>query len=169
MSNRSNTLFTLIWVILLSSFIALVLTILPLPQSIFYFWPDWMALIVIYWSLTVPDRIGPWVGFAIGTVLDVLFVRNFGVLGFSMAVLAFSTNRASLQLRALSIWQQALLVGVFIAVFKLITGWLYGLSSDFTITSEYWYSLVGDLIFWPFVFILLQELRRVTRIQLGSP
>ena len=169
MSNRNNTLFKLMWVISLSSFIALVLTILPLPQSMFYFWPDWMALIVIYWSLTVPDRIGPWVGFAIGTVLEVLFVRNFGVLGFSMAVLAFSTNRASLQIRALSIWQQTLFVCIFIALFKLITGWLYGLSSDFTITREYWYSLVGDLVFWPFVFILLQELRRITRIQLGSP
>ena len=169
MINQNKSVMKLVWVIFLSSFVALILTILPLPQQVFYFWPDWMALIVIYWSLSVPDRIGPWVGFVIGTVLEVLFVRNFGVLGFSMAILAFSTNRMSLQLRALSIWQQTLFVCVFIAVFKLITGWLYGLSNDFTITGEYWFSLVGDFIFWPFVFILLQELRRITRIQLSSP
>ena len=147
-----------------SSFIALALTILPMPQWILHFWPDWMALVVIYWSLTVPDRVGPWIGFLIGTVLEVLFVRNFGVLGFGMATLAFLVNRASLQLRVLSVWQQMIVIGLFIGIFKLITGWLYGLIDDFTITDEYWYSLLGGMLIWPFVFILLQELRRSARI-----
>lgn len=160
--NKSNA--RLFWAVTLSFFIALVLTVLPLPQWLFYFWPDWMALLVFYWALTVPERVGPWVGFAIGTLMEVLFVRKFGVLGFGMAILAFAVNRSHLQLRALSIWQQMLIVGLFVGFLKLIVGWLYGLISGFTLTTDYWYSLIGSMLIWPFVFILMHEVRRMARI-----
>lgn len=165
MVQRKTTGFNLFWAIALSSIIALTLTIMPLPQWVFYFWPDWMALIIVYWALTVPDRVGPWIGFAIGTILEVLFVRNFGVQGFGMALLAFAVNRMHQQLQVLSFGPQMLVVGILVGVFKLITGWLYGLTADFTITTEYWYSLLGGMLCWPFVFILLQELRRKARIR----
>lgn len=151
------------WSIALSFIVGSTATIIATPQAIFYFWPDWIALIVVYWALMAPDRIGPWVGFAFGTLLEVLFVRDFGVLGFGFAMLAFAVNRTHLQLQVLSIGPQMVVVGLFIAVFKLMTGWLYGLTGDFAMTSEYWYSIIGCVLAWPFVFILLQELRSPTR------
>jgi len=135
-----------------------------LPPSLFYFWPDWIVLVVIFWSLTQPDRIGPFIGFIIGTLLEVLFVRNFGVLGLGLATLAFLVNSTHQQLRVLSAWQQMIIVGLFVGVFKLITGWFSGLVSDFVITTEYWYSLFGDILVWPFISILLFELRRFFRV-----
>ena len=138
---------------------------MQLPSWLFHFWPDWIAIVVVYWALATPNRIGPFVGFIIGTLLEVLFVRKFGVLGFGLATLAFVINTTSQQLRALSIWQQTLSVAGLIGFFKLLTGWLYGLIVGFTITSEYWYSLVGSLLIWPFAFILLEELRRAVRIR----
>ena len=149
----------------LSVFVALVLTIVQLPEWLFHLWPDWIALVIVYWALIDPDRVGPFVAFVIGTLLEVLFVRKFGVLGLGLATLAFIVNSAHKQLRVLSIWQQMVLVGIFIGVFKLITGWLYGMVSDFTITREYWYSLLGGMLIWPFAYILLEELRRKTRVR----
>jgi len=149
----------------ISAFIALVLTVVQLPGWLFYFWPDWIAIVVAYWALMTPKRVGPFVGFIIGTLLEVLFVRKFGVLGFGLATLAFIVNSTSQQLRALSIWQQMISIGVFISFFKLLTGWLSGLVSGFTITPEYWYSLLGSVLIWPFAYILLEELRRVVRIR----
>jgi rod shape-determining protein MreD len=163
MNRRRQPGFSLFWSIALCFIVGYTLTIIPTPQAIFYFWPDWIALIVVYWALMVPDRIGPWVGFVFGTLLEVLFVRDFGVLGFGLAMLAFAVNRTHLQLQVLSIGPQTVVVGLFIAVFKLIAGWLYGLTSDFAMTSEYWYSFIGCVLAWPFVFILLQELRSPTR------
>ena len=149
----------------ISAFVALVLTVVQLPGWLFYFWPDWIAIVVAYWALIAPKKIGPFIGFIIGTLLEVLFVRKFGILGFGLATLAFIVNSTSQQLRALSIWQQMLSIGVFISLFKLLTGWLSGLVSAYTITSEYWYSIVGTVLIWPFAFILLEELRRVMRIR----
>ena len=69
------------WAVVISTFIALVLKLIELPQSVFYFWPDWIVIVVVFWALHQPDRFGPVSGFIIGTLLEVLFVRNFGVLG----------------------------------------------------------------------------------------
>lgn len=149
----------------ISAFVALVLTVVQLPAWLFFFWPEWIALVVIYWALIAPQRVGPFIGFIIGTLLEVLFVRNFGVLGLGLATLAFLVNSASQQLRALSIWQQMMSVGFFVAIFKLLTGWLSGLVAGFTITTEFWYSLVGSVLIWPFAYILLEELRRTLRIR----
>lgn len=151
--------------VFISVFVALVLTVVQLPGWLFYYWPDWIAIVVAYWALVVPKRIGPYVGFIIGTLLEVLFVRKFGVMGFGLATLAFVVNSTSQQLRVLSIWQQMISMGVFIGLFKLLTGWLSGMVAGFTITSEYWYSLLGTVVIWPFAFILLEELRRTARIR----
>ena len=120
---------------------------------------------MVFWALHQPDRFGPVSGFIIGTLLEVLFVRNFGVLGLGLACLAFTVNSAHQQLRALSSWQQMFIIGFFVGVFKLITGWFLGLVSDFIITTEYWYSLLGDVLIWPFATILLHELRRIMRLR----
>ncbi len=163
-SSRSSS-GSLVLAVSISAFVALVLTVVQLPGWLFYFWPDWIAIVVAYWALMAPKRVGPLVGFIIGTLLEVLFVRKFGVLGFGLATLAFMANSTSQQLRALSIWQQMISMGVFISFFKLLTGWLSGLVSGFTITPEYWYSLLGSVLIWPFAFILLEELRRAVRIR----
>ena len=148
----------------LTLFVALVLTVLPPPDLVFLYWPDWVVVVVFYWALMLPERIGPWVGFIVGTLLEVISVKSFGVMGLGMATLAFAVNRAHLQLRVLSIWQQMIVVGVFVGIFKLLTGWLYGLISGFAISSEYFYSLIGCMLSWPFIFILLQEFRRTARL-----
>ena len=161
-SNRLSN-YKIFWAVSFSALIALALMIVPLPQWLFYFWPDWIALVIVYWALYTPEKVGPVVGFLIGVLLEVLFVRKFGVEGLGLATLAFLVNYANQQLNVLSIWQQTIVIAMFVALFKLITGWLYGLVGDFTITIEYWYSLLGCIFVWPFMSILLHEMRRRTR------
>lgn len=158
MAQRQQSGLNLFWAFSLSAFLALALTIVQL-EAIFFYWPDWIALVVIYWALMTPDKIGPFVAFVLGTLLEVLFVRNFGVLGFGLATLAFVVNRGHQQLKVLSLWQQTMIIGVLIGVYKLVTGWLFGMITGFIITSEYFYSLLGSMLVWPFLYILLQELR----------
>jgi len=164
MISREKNTWNLFWAVAMTTFFALFLMAVPLPQSIFFYWPDWIAIVMVYWALSTPNRFGPLAGFIIGTLLEVLFVRKFGVESFALATLVFIVNGAHLQLRVLSIWQQTIVVGLFIAFYKLVTGWLNGMVADFTITSEYWFSLVGDCLVWPFAYILLTEIRRKARI-----
>lgn len=149
----------------ISALVALVLTVVQLPGWMYNFWPEWMTLVVIYWALIKPEQVGPFTAFVIGTLLEVLFVRKFGVLGLGLATVAFLVNSANQQLRVLSVWQQMFIVGTLVAVFKLLTGWLYGIVADYTITREFWYPILGSILIWPFVLILMEELRRRLRIR----
>ena len=161
--NRGSAV-NLFWAVVISTSVAFVLMLIALPQSVFYFRPDWVALVVIFWALYQPERFGPVSGFIIGTLLEVLLVKNLGVFGFGLACLAFIVNSTHRQLKVLSPWQQVIIIGLFIGFYKVITGWLTGLVSDFQINAEYWYSLLGDVLIWPFVTILLNELRRFFRL-----
>ena len=165
MSRNQASNFTVFWAVSFSMLVALALVIVTLPQWVFYFWPDWVALVIVYWALYTSEKVGPLVGFIVGIVLEVLFVRHFGVEALGLATLAFVVNYSSRQLRVLSIWQQTIVIAMFVAFFKLFTGWLFGLVDQFTITIEYWYSSLGNVLVWPFISILLHELRRKMRIR----
>lgn len=145
---------------ILSVFVALVMMLLPVPRWLFYFWPDWMALVMLYWAMTHPHRVGPLIALLISLLLEVLFVSHFGVIGAGLVVVVFIVNRIHAQLRAMSVWQQAIVMAFLVGLFKLLTGWLTGMVSDFIISVEYWYSLMSSFLIWPFLVILLNMLKK---------
>lgn len=165
MSNSGRSSTAIYWAFSLSSFVAFTLMLVQVPDWLSPFWPDWIALIVVYWALISPGRIGPLVGFVLGTMLEVLFAKTFGVLSAGLATLAFLVNISHLQLRVISRWQQIFLVILLVATFKLINLWLEGMVDDARITALDWSSLVGDLMIWPFINIVLDELRRAFKIR----
>ena len=57
--------------VILSFLTAFVLTLLPLPDWANAYRPDWVALVLIYWCLDLPHRIGPGVGWVAGLMLDI--------------------------------------------------------------------------------------------------
>ena len=44
--------------IFLSLVVGLILMILPLPETVQIYRPHWVALVLIYWSMALPDRVG---------------------------------------------------------------------------------------------------------------
>lgn len=145
---------------IVSILIALVMMLLPVPRWLFFFWPDWMVLVVLYWAMMHPQRVGPLVALFVSLLLEVLFVSHFGVIGAGLVVVVFIVNRIDAQLRAMSVWQQAMVMAALIGIFKLLTGWLTGMVTDFIISVEYWYSLLSNFLIWPFLVILLSLFKK---------
>ena len=69
--------------------VALTLAVLPLPAMIESFRPDWVPIILIYWSLVAPQRFGLITAFLLGLVLDTL---SGALLG--QHALALSSNNS---------------------------------------------------------------------------
>ncbi len=162
-SSESNT--RVYWAFAISCFVAFTLMLVRVPDWLSSFWPDWIALVIVYWALYAPHNIGPKAGFVIGTMLEVLMAKTFGVLSLALAVLVFLVNLSHLQLRVSSRWQRVFLVILFVAIFKLINLWFEGMVGGDRLTAQDWYSLLGDLAVWPFLTIVLDELRRVYRLR----
>ena len=120
---------------------------------------------MVVWALQAPQKVTPLTAFIVGTMLEVLTAKTFGVVSIGLATLVFLVNLSYLQLRVLSSWQQVFLVVVLVAFSNLINLWLEGLVGGNKISVEDWYSIVGNIVVWPFINILLNEVRRAFRIR----
>ena len=64
--------------VLVSLVVALWLASVPLLKSLQSFWPDWVLLVLIYWNLTMPSRVGLGFAWLTGLVVD---ATQFALLG----------------------------------------------------------------------------------------
>lgn len=64
--------------ILLTLILAMCLRIVPLSDDLALLNPDWVLLVLIYWSLYLPDRVGIFHAWIFGLFTDVLLGRMLG-------------------------------------------------------------------------------------------
>ncbi len=145
----------------LSSFLAaLMLSSLPLPDVAIVFRPEWLMLVLIYWCMVRPDRIGIFSGWLLGLVLDVMYGSLLGQNAMALALIAYLVNIFHLRLRVFPIWQQSFSVFLMAIIYLGLTAWVRGIAGEFPITWGYWMPALTSAFVWPFVYILLRDLRR---------
>ena len=82
------------WFIFLSLLIALLLNFLPTRA---WLWtPDWLALVIVFWSIREPRRVGMGWGFLLGLVMDVADASLLGqhALAYVLAAYGATTSMA---------------------------------------------------------------------------
>ena len=148
------------WLIVISIFAALVLTALPLPETASAWRPEWTALILVYWCLALPERVGIGWSWFVGCLQDVLQGPELGTHGLAFAIAAYLTIRLYQRLRVFPVWQQALAVLVLLLLIRLILFWIDGLLGRPTPNWKHWLPALTGTLVWPLVFMLLRRLRR---------
>jgi rod shape-determining protein MreD len=86
--------------VLLSLIAAMMLSILPLGRFASLN-PDWVALAILFWTLSVPERLGILRAWLIGLVVDELTGRTLGQHAIGYAVMAALALRSRASLRVL--------------------------------------------------------------------
>ncbi len=148
------------FIILLSFATALLLDIMPLSDGLRPYRPDWVALVLIFWCLALPDRVGVISGWLVGLLLDVLTGTLLGQHALSLCVVAYLCGRLHQQIRVFPLWQQALSVLIFLVIDQLLVLWINSITGRPGPGLSYWLpSLVGALL-WPLLYSLLDGLRR---------
>ncbi|HQU15239.1 MAG: rod shape-determining protein MreD [Chromatiales bacterium 21-64-14] len=152
------------WVIVLSFVAAMALTILPLPGSAELFRPEWTALVLVYWCLALPERVGVGIAWLAGLLTDVLKGGLMGEHALGLTVVAFLTLKLHQRIRVYPMWQQALSVLVLLALYQLVLLWINGIIGHPARTWLYWAPSVTGTMLWPAVFLVLRGLRRRFRV-----
>ena len=151
--------------IYLSLLVALLLTVMPMPQQVKLFRPDWALLVVLYWTMTLPGRVNILTAFVLGFLTDVLVGTVLGVNALAFSVVTFIVAVNHLKIRNFSVIQQALLLGLFLALYHLLLFWLsHFLTGVYFLPAYLWPVLTGMLV-WPWLFWLLRRYRRRFKIQ----
>ena len=147
-------------VILITLVIALFLTILPMPEWAEPYRPQWVAMTLIYWALALPTRVGVFWAWGAGLVLDVTSGTVLGEHALSLSVSVYLALELHTRIRVFPPLQQAVSVWMLLLVERLLSLWVIGATGQPTPTLWYWASTFTGMALWPWVFVLLRDLRR---------
>jgi len=154
-----------LWVIVLSFFLAYLLVAVPLPQMIALARPDWVGLLLIFWVLVLPERVGITVGFCAGLLKDLVLGTNLGVYALSYSCLVYLVLLLHQRLRMYPFLQQAVVVFLIIAVCQLLVQWCRDLlGSDITGDMNLLPALLSGFI-WPWIYVIMRSLQMRFRVQ----
>jgi|SRR5690625_1260480 len=153
------------WVIIASFALALILTVVPLPDWLSAGRPQWVALVLIYWCMALPNRVGVGVGFLVGLIQDALLGSLLGQHALTFALLAFLTIKLHQRIRVFPLWQQAISVLVLLLLTQLVIFWINGFVGRSPVSWTYWLTAVVGTLLWPWIFGLMREIRRSFRVQ----
>jgi rod shape-determining protein MreD len=142
-----------------SLLLAFLLQLTPLPQSMLPFKPYWIALVLIYWAIEAPDRMGLGFAFLIGLCGDLLTGQLLGEQSLRLVVLAFIVLRFRSRLRFFPISQQALAVLGLLLNDRIVVIMVRGFSGDPIPSMGFWIAPFIGMLAWPFVFLLLDDIR----------
>jgi rod shape-determining protein MreD len=149
-----------LWVIVVTFAAAFALTALPLPEWAELWRPAWGALVLVYWCMAVPQRVGVATAWFVGLGLDVLQGTLLGQHALALAVIAFITHKLHLQVRVLPLWQQGAGIFVLVLIYEGLIIWVTGMQGLTVRGVVAWTTPVVSMVLWPWIFILLRDLRR---------
>lgn len=150
--------------IVITFIIALILTAMPLPEWARAFRPEWVALVLIYWCLALPTRVNVGLGWFMGLMVDVLHGTLLGQHALSLTVVAFVAVKLHRQIRVYPLWQQALSIFTLVALNQLLVVWVKGIIGQPPQNWLYWAPSVTSALLWPWMFIILRDIRRKFRV-----
>jgi rod shape-determining protein MreD len=149
------------WVIFLTFSIAYLLAIVPFPDWAMNYRPEWVPMVLIYWVMALPYRVGIGWAWVVGLLLDILEGSILGVNALSLVILAYVTLSLHQRMRMFTTFQQSGLMLALIGLNVMICNWLQ-IITDQTVSTNLMFLMasVTSAIIWPSLFQLLRQIRR---------
>ncbi len=141
----------------------LMLTIMPLPDAVGAFRPDWLAMLVIYWAMQLPRTWSVGTAWLFGIVLDVSQGTLLGQHALALSCVAFVTVRFHLQMRVFPIPQLTATVFPILAIYHFLLFWVNGIIDNDAPSVAYWGPVISGTVLWPVFLAVLAGMHYRTR------
>lgn len=145
--------------------LALILTVLPLPLEWRWWRPEFVLLLVIYWTFTMPQRTSLLMLLGLGLFQDVLVGAPLGQHALILLIVAYICIQSYQRVRNYTRWQQCLWVFVLVGVGQLIDNWVQSMAGRPLSGLQFLYPAMTTAALWPLLFPVMEKLRRYYRIE----
>lgn len=153
------------WVIWFTLTLGLTLSVAPMPAFFEMGRPLWLALLLSYWTLYLPHRVGMTSAWLCGLAMDVLYGSLLGQNALVLALVSFLVQLLQQRLRVFPIWQQSLVLLVVLGLAQLVQLWLYVLAGNRPPpTLPFLLPVLVSALLWPWLFAILRGLRLHLRV-----
>ncbi|MGO4703543.1 rod shape-determining protein MreD [Dyella sp. 2RAB6] len=145
---------------------ALLSMLVPLPGALQPFKPYWPALFLLYWALEAGDqRVNLGLAFCIGLCADLLDGILLGEQAMRLCALVFIALRFRSRLRFFPMWQQTLAVLALLLNDRVVLLIVRAFAGESFPPATWWISPFVGAALWPFLFLLMDDLRLRLRLQ----
>ncbi|WMS87097.1 rod shape-determining protein MreD [Pleionea litopenaei] len=152
------------WVIWASFAVALLLDILPLPKLLMPYWPEWLPMVMLYWTIALPHRVGIFTAFIAGIFVDAVQGSVLGLHAMSLSVMAYFSLLLYQRIRLFPRWKQSLVIAMLVGIYMLLVLGLKSLFIPFNTHFSYWIPMFSSGLVWSWLFLLLRDVRRQLRV-----
>jgi rod shape-determining protein MreD len=139
---------------------ALALTLLPMPEWSVWGRPAWVLMVLIYWAIILPHRIGVMTAWVMGLLMDLLTGTLLGEHALALTLVIYFVSRIHIRLRMSPMLQQGLSVLGFVGLYQFIIYCIQGFIGELPTSQLYWLSSLTSMLLWPWLFVLLRDICR---------
>ncbi len=148
------------WFVWFSLVFALLLSVAPLPTFMQVGRPLWLGLMLAYWSLAAPQRVGLTRVWLLGLAADVLYGTPLGQSALVLTLQLFMLMALHQRLRVFPIWQQCLVLLVVFGLAQLVQLWLNTLAGSRPPTLLFLFPALVSALLWPWVHTVMRLFSR---------
>ncbi len=145
----SSPQFHLYFVIALSFFIALILSVYPLPMDMRWWRPEFVLVVAIYWIFFMPLTVSFTLLCALGLFQDLLEGVPFGQHSLGLVIVAYICILSYQRVRNFSIWRQSSWIFVLVGIAQLTDNWVQGMAGRPLSGVQFLYPALTSALLWP--------------------
>jgi len=153
--------------IYLSLLIALIIDSYNFSNIFQFIKPSFVLLVLIYWNMALPDRVGITTALLFGVLVDLLQSSVLGLHGLLFVLITYLCQRFFYQFRITPILQQSFLIFILMILFKQILAFDFldssvnrtNLSDNYYFVNTFYYAILSSLS-WAPVYYLCRLYRR---------
>ncbi len=161
--NQAQTSPESLTTIVMTFLLAFILVAVPLPEWAVGFRPAWVALVLIYWVMALPHRIGVVTGWFTGLLLDGLTGNVLGQNALALSIVAYIVYVLHMRIRVFPMWQQCLTMIVLVGIHQLVNILIIRAVYITPWTFWYWVTVLTSALMWPWVSMGIHWLNRSAR------
>lgn len=135
--------------------VALMLAILPLPHSIWWLRPQFLALFLIFWSLYSGARSVLWMSWCVGLLLDLITASPLGLNALGLMLMIYVLQKIKPFMQHYRRWQHGLLITLLCLFYVAILSWFVGYLTQAYVFGPLAFSAISSGILWYLIFPML--------------
>ena len=134
--------------------LALAATVVPLPEAVEPFRPNFVALTVLWFCLLSPRLLGLSYAWIAGLALDGFAGVLLGQHALTLTVIAYVACKLRLQIRAFPTLQQSAVILALLWLNEFLLFWIDGVAGHEITDWRRWISVPVSAAAWPLVTVL---------------
>ena len=145
-------------IIILSFLVAFLLTVFPISSEWRWCRPEFVLLLVIYWSMFAPQYFGLLATWFVGICLDILQFSPLGFHAIGLLLVSYASVFLYRRIRNYVLWHQALWVFFLVVFFQLFSHWLGSFYGKVASSPVFLISTILSSLLWPLLVIFTGRL-----------